>query len=316
MKIEDKELKLRNMAGMRNSFGVFLSKLAETNPNIFALTADFTKSSGLDGFAKNFPDRFLSSGIAEQNSISHAAGLASEGYNVFVSSFASFLTSRCYEQIRVNLGYMRHNVKLVGIASGLGVAFQGNTHYGLDDVSLMRTIPNMTVVVPSDIQELANTVEQLATFEGPTYLRIVGEGFAPIVNSSDYDFSIGKGVKLTDGSDILIITNGTMASQALKVSELLPHVCVINMHTVKPLDTEIINDNLIGKKIVVTIEEGFLNGGLGSAVADFISLQDERPKLLRLGINDFFPKPGSYPYLLQQCGLSVDQIVETIKINI
>jgi transketolase len=313
MKIDEKQLKLRNMAGMRNSFGVFLTQIAGENPDICAVSADFTKSSGLDGFAKTFPERFLSSGIAEQNTVSLASGIASEGKNVFVTSFASFLTSRCYEQIRINLGYMRHNVKLVGIAAGFGVSFQGNTHYGLDDVALMRLIPNMTVIVPSDIQELANTVEQLSDFEGPAYLRIVGEGFVPVVNPPDYDFKTGKGIKLIDGSDVLIIANGTMVSQALKAAKELSNVCVINMHTVKPLDTEIIKENINGKKIVVTIEEGFINGGLGSAVAEFVSEQNFRTKVIRLGVSDFFPKPGSYPYLLQQSGLTAEQIVQTIK---
>ena len=305
------------MMGTRNAFGAFLTEVAADHPELFAMTADFTKSTGLTKFKEQYPDQFLSTGIAKQNMIALASGLASEGKNVFASSFASFVTTRCYEQVKVNLGYMQHNVKLVGIASGLGVSHQGNTHFGLDDVSLMRAIPNMTIVVPSDCTEVAKATIALAEFEGPAYLRLVGEGFIPIVNDDDYEFVIGKGIKKREGKDVLIIANGTMVSQSLKVSkELAEHgieAAIVNMHTIKPLDTQIIDENLEGKKLLVTIEEGQLNGGLGSAVAEYVSSQDNTPKLLRLGIHDLFPHAGSYSYLLEQCGLSVNHIISKIK---
>ena len=302
--------------GTRNAFGAFLTEVAANHPELFALTADFTKSTGLAKFKELYPNQFLSTGIAEQNMIALASGLASEGKNVFASSFASFVTTRCYEQVKVNLGYMQHNVKLVGIASGLGVSHQGNTHFGLDDVSLMRAIPNMTIVVPSDCTEVAKTTIALADFEGPAYLRLVGEGFIPIVNDDDYEFVIGKGIKKRDGKDVLMIANGTMVSQSLKVAKELSEqgieATVINMHTVKPLDTQIIDENIEGKKLIVTIEEGQLNGGLGSAVAEYVSSLDNTPKVLRIGIHDMFPHAGSYGYLLEQCGLTAAQIKERI----
>lgn len=313
---DSKNIKRWMMLGTRNAFGAFLTEVAEEHPDLFAMTADFTKSAGLLKFKETYPDRFLSTGIAEQNMVALASGLASEGKNVFACSFASFVTTRCYEQVKVNLGYMQHNVKLVGIASGLGVSFQGNTHFGLDDVSLMRAIPNMTIVVPSDCTEVAKAVIALADFNGPAYLRLVGEGFCPIINNEDYSFEIGKGTKIMDGKDILMIANGTMVNQAIKVSNELSDIgidaSVINMHTVKPLDTQIIIDNLPGKRLVVTIEEGQLNGGLGSAVADFVSSQKSAPRLVRFGIRDIFPHAGSYDYLLEQCGLSVKQIKNCI----
>ena len=308
------------MLGTRNAFGSFLTEIAADHPDLFAMTADFTKSTGLVKFKEQFPDRFLSVGIAEQNMIALASGLASEGWNVFASSFASFVTTRCYEQVKVNLGYMQHNIKIVGIASGLGVSYQGNTHFGLDDVSLMRAIPNMTIVVPSDCTEVAKATVALANFEGPAYLRLVGEGFIPIVNDSDYEFKIGKGIKKREGQDVLIIANGTMVAQSLKVANKLAEqgteCAVINMHTVKPFDTEIIDQNLSGKKLIVTIEEGQLNGGLGSAVAEYVSGLNGAPKLVRIGINDFFPHAGSYNYLLEQCGLDVESIKNRIISNI
>ena len=315
-----KNIKRWMMLGTRNAFGAFLTELAADHPDLFAMTADFTKSTGLGKFKELYPDQFLSTGIAEQNMIALASGLASEGKNVFASSFASFVTTRCYEQVKVNLGYMQHNVKLVGIASGLGVSYQGNTHFGLDDVSLMRTIPNMTIVVPSDCAEVAKATIALADFNGPAYLRLVGEGFVPIVNEDDYEFEIGKGIKKREGKDVLIIANGTMVAQSLKVAtELIEkgiECAVINMHTVKPLDTKIIEKNLDGKKLIVTVEEGQLNGGLGSAVADYISSIGGAPKLLRIGINDLFPHAGSYQYLLEQCGLDVETIKNKIINNI
>ena len=304
------------MMGTRNAFGAFLTEITADHPELFAMTADFTKSTGLAKFKELYPNQFLTTGIAEQNMIALASGLASEGKNVFASSFASFVTTRCYEQVKVNLGYMQHNVKLVGIASGLGVSHQGNTHFGLDDVSLMRTIPNMTVIVPSDCAEVAKATIALSNFQGPAYLRLVGEGFIPIVNEDDYEFEIGKGIKKREGKDVLIIANGTMVAQSIKAAKELAEqgieCAIINMHTVKPLDTKIIDDNLNGKKLVVTIEEGQLNGGLSSAVADYISSLDNTPKLLRLGIKDIFPHAGSYQYLLEQCGLSVEQIKNQI----
>lgn len=304
------------MMGTRNAFGAFLTEITADHPELFVMTADFTKSTGLAKFKELYPNQFLTTGIAEQNMIALASGLASEGKNVFASSFASFVTTRCYEQVKVNLGYMQHNVKLVGIASGLGVSHQGNTHFGLDDVSLMRTIPNMTVIVPSDCAEVAKATIALSNFQGPAYLRLVGEGFIPIVNEDDYEFEIGKGIKKREGKDVLIIANGTMVAQSIKAAKELAEqgieCAIINMHTVKPLDTKIIDDNLNGKKLVVTIEEGQLNGGLDSAVADYISSLDNTPKLLRLGIKDIFPHAGSYQYLLEQCGLSVEQIKNQI----
>lgn len=313
-----KNIKRWMMLGTRNAFGAFLTEMAADHPELFAMTADFTKSTGLAKFKEQYPDQFLSAGIAEQNMIALASGLASEGKNVFASSFASFVTTRCYEQVKVNLGYMRHNVKLVGIASGLGVSHQGNTHFGLDDVSLMRTIPNMTIVVPSDCTEVAKATVALTSFEGPAYLRLVGEGFVPIVNDNDYEFKIGKGIKKLDGKDVLMIANGTMVAQSLKAAKELAEqgieCTVVNMHTVKPLDTQIIKDNLDGKQLVVTIEEGQLNGGLGSAVAEYLSSLNSSPKLLRLGINDIFPHAGSYQYLLGQCGLTVEQIKNKITV--
>lgn len=308
------------MLSTRNAFGTFLTELAADYPELFAITADFTKSTGLAKFKEQYPSQFLTAGIAEQNMISLASGLASEGKNVFACSFASFVATRCYEQVKINLGYMQHNIKLVGIASGLGVSHQGNTHFGLDDVSLMRAIPNMTIVVPSDCTEVAKATMALAEMKGPAYLRLVGEGFIPIVNPDDYEFTIGKGIVKREGSDVLLIANGTMVNQSLKVAEELEKegisAGVVNMHTVKPLDTELLNQLVPGKKLVVTVEEGQINGGLGSAVAEHLAAMGDTSKMIRLGVQDVFPHAGSYTYLLQQCGLDIESMKNVIINNI
>lgn len=313
---DPKNIKRWMMLSTRNAFGTFLTELAADHPEVFAITADFTKSTGLAKFKEQYPNQFLTAGIAEQNMIALASGLASEGHNVFACSFASFVSTRCYEQVKINLGYMQHNVKLVGIASGLGVSFQGNTHYGLDDVSLMRTIPGMTIIVPSDCTEVAKATIALVNYTGPAYLRLVGEGFIPIVNQEDYEFTIGKGIVKRDGTDVLMIANGTMVNQSLKVAEELEKegisAAVVNMHTVKPLDTALIDELVPGKRLVVTVEEGQINGGLGSAVAEHIASLGNAPKMLRLGIKDIFPHPGSYQFLLKECGIDLQRIKEMI----
>ena len=317
---DPKNIKRWMMQGTRNAFGAFLTELAADHPEVFAITADFTKSTGLAKFKEQFPNQFLTAGIAEQNMIALASGLASEGHNVFACSFASFVATRCYEQVKINLGYMQHNVQLVGIASGLGVSHQGNTHYGLDDVSLMRTIPGMTVIVPSDCTEVAKATIALVDYQGPAYLRLVGEGFIPIVNPDDYEFVIGKGIVKREGTDVLIIANGTMVNQSLKVAEELEKegisASVVNMHTVKPLDTSLINELVPGKRLVVTIEEGQINGALGSAVAEHLVSLGNTPKMLRLGIKDTFPHAGSYQFLIQQCGLDIESIKNEIINNL
>lgn len=317
---DPKNIKRWMMLSTRNAFGTFLTELAAEHPEVFAMTADFTKSTGLAKFKEQFPNQFLTAGIAEQNMIALASGLASEGHNVFACSFASFVATRCYEQVKINLGYMQHNVKLVGIASGLGVSFQGNTHYGLDDVSLMRTIPGMTIIVPSDCTEVAKATIALVNYNGPAYLRLVGEGFIPIVNPEDYEFTIGKGIVKREGSDVLIIANGTMVNQTLKVAEELEKegisAAVVNMHTVKPLDTDLINELIRGKRLVITAEEGQVNGALGSAVAEHLATLGDAPKMTRLGVRDIFPHAGSYQYLLEQCGLDIESIKNVIINNL
>ena len=305
-----------SMLGTRRTFGVVLDEMAAGWDKLFVMSGDAKTSSGLDRFANNHPHKYLSGGIAEQNMICVASGLAGEGKVVFISSFAPFITGRCYDQIRVHLGMMRHNVKLAGIGSGFGLALQGNTHYGLDDIALMCAIPNMTVISPADCAEAAKAVEAAYYHDGPVYLRLCGESNMPIINKEDYEFQIGRAIKLRGGGDVSIFATGTMVSQSLRAAELLAgegiNASVINMHTLKPLDTGAVDDSL-DSKLIVTAEEGILHGGLSSMIARHLSEKAKHPPLLALGIKDIFPSAGSYSYMLEQNGLSAEQIAESIK---
>jgi transketolase len=305
-----------SMLGSRGTFGVAMYEIAPFFDDIFAITADFTKSSGLDRYSKKYPAKYLTVGIAEQNLIGIASALASEGKVVFATSFASFITTRCFEQVKIHLGYMHHNVKLVGLAAGIGVTYQGNTHYGIDDVSLMRTIPCMTIVTPADCTEVVKATIASAQFDGPLYLRLVGEQNNPIVYTENYDFQIGKAITIREGKDVTIIASGTMVYRSLQAADILSghgiEATVVNMHTIKPLDKSIIDRACEQSKLIVTVEEGTVIGGLGSSVAEYNVSKKNAPAQLILGINDFFPKAGSYYYMLDQCRLSPEKIAEDI----
>jgi transketolase len=303
--------------GSRGVFGQAILAIAKNYPQMIVMSADLGNSSGLDRFKKTYPDQFLNIGIAEQNMIGVASGLAKEGYNVFATSFAPFISMRAAEQIRMNLGYMEMNVKAVAIGSGISMAFLGNSHYGIEDAAVMRAIPNMTVVSPADCAEIFKVVEAAAKFKGPMYIRLTGAVNNPPVYTEEYDFEIGKAITLKEGSDVKIIACGTMVHESLEAAKILEEqgisVGVINMHTIKPLDTEAI-DKVIGKsKVLVTIEEHSVIGGLGSAVAEYVCQFKNTPPQLRLGLPDAFGKTADYRYLLEKYDLVGSKIAQNIQ---
>lgn len=322
MEINRIKIRTWSMLGERRAFGAGMLELASEMKNVFVIAADTKSSSGLDRFAVSYPERYLSAGIAEQNMVGIASGLASEGKVVFITSYSPFITGRCYDQVRIHLGYMQHNIKLVGLAAGVGLGIQGNSHYGLDDVTLMRAVPNMTIISPSDCTEVIKTVYAAYQYDGPVYLRLTGEQNVPILFKEDYDFQIGKAILLREGKDVAIIAAGTMVFQSLKAADILSRqgieAQVINMHTIKPLDRSIVDKVCEdGSKLIVTVEEGTVSGGLGAAIAEYKAPKKNSPPQLLLGVNDFFPKAGDYPYLLEQCGLNAEKIADSIitKIN-
>jgi transketolase len=303
--------------GSRGVFGQAILAIADHHPDVMVISADLGNSSGLDRFKKTYPDQFLNIGIAEQNMIGVASGLAKEGYNVFVTSFAPFISMRAAEQIRMNLGYMEMNVKAVAIGSGVSMAFLGNSHYGIEDAAVMRAIPNITVISPADCSEIFKVVEAAAGFRGPMYIRLTGAVNNPPVYTEDYDFEIGKAIRLKEGFDISIIACGSMVYESLEAAKILEEqglsVGVINMHTIKPLDTEAINRAIEKAKVLVTVEEHSIIGGLGSAVAEHISQFKNNPPQLRLGLPDAFGKTGDYKYLLEKYNLVGSKIANSIQ---
>ena len=317
MKITGKENKQWSRLGSRATYGQAILMLAEKLDNLMVLSADLGNSSGLDRFKATFPDKFLNIGIAEQNMIGVAAGLAKEGSVVFASSFAPFITMRAAEQVRMNMGYMDLNIKTVAIGSGVSMSFLGNSHFGLEDAAIMRSIPNMTVVSPADCAEIVKTVFAAAEYPHPMYIRLTGAVGFPVVYEDDYDFQIGKAVEIKSGTDVSIVATGSMVYESLEAAKILQEegvsVSVLNMHTIKPLDTKAL-DILISKgKTIFTIEEHSITGGLGSAVAEYISSIPNSPVVNRIGLPDEFVITAEYRYILEKYGLVGSQIANTIK---
>ena len=304
------------MLGARRTFGTVMDAYANEFDKLFVMSGDLASSSGLDRFINNHPEKFLSAGIAEQNMVGIASGLAADGYIPFITSFSPFITGRSYDQIRIHLGYMHHNVKLVGLAAGIGVGIQGNSHYGLDDVALMRAVPGMMIVEPADCTEVAKAVKAIYDYNGPVYLRLIGEAGCPIVNKEDYNFELGKAITMREGEDVAIVCAGTMVYQSLQVAKILAESgieCkVINMHTIKPIDNDAL-DCIRGFKLVVCIEEANVKGGLGSAVTEYLASKPDCPIVKIYGINDCFPHAGTYKFMLDQLGLDGQHLAERIK---
>jgi transketolase len=297
-------------------YGQAILDLASEREDVIALSADLGNSSGLDRFKNTYPDRFVNVGIAEQNLIGVAAGIAKEGYVPFASSFAPFITMRASEQVRMNMGYMGLNVKAVGIGSGLVMGFLGNSHFGLEDVAVMRAIPGITIVCPADCGEIVKVVHAAANFNGPMYIRLTGGPNCPVVYSSDYAFEIGRSIELRGGKDVALISNGSMVARSVNAAELLEErglsVGVFNFHTVKPLDTDRLSEIFRQYQFVVTIEEHSIIGGLGSAIAEQAIKERNTPPILQIGLPDYFGKTGEYEFLLDRYGLTGPKIAQSV----
>ena len=295
-----------------------LSDIAAANPNVMAVSADLGRSSGLDRFSKEYPDQFLNSGIAEQNMVGVSAGLARMGFDVFASTFAPFASMRASEQVRMNMGYMHEPVKLVALGSGLAMGFLGNSHYGLEDLAVMRAIPGLTVISPADCAEVYKTLEACVGFEHPVYIRLTGAVSCPVVYTEDYDFEIGKAVWLREAQKVTVISAGTTVGHCLKAAAALEedgiNVGLLNMHTVKPLDREAIADAVETSDTIFVVDEHTRIGGLGSAITDHIVEHHVMGvRLFCHGIDDRYVETGNYPFLLQKNGLDAAGIEAFIR---
>ncbi len=319
MNITEKNIKIWSTIGARATLGIAALELAKKIDNLMILTCDVSTSAGLDRFRKTYPEKYLDLGIAEQNMIGVAAGLASENFNVITTTFAPFQTMRCCEQIKVNLGYMGQKVCMVGIASGLALGTLGYTHCCIEDVGILRSIPGLTIVSPADSLETVKALEAAINLKNPSYLRLTGSSNNPIVYKNDYEFKIGKSITLKDGRDITIFCAGRMVYECLEAAKILEskkiYAKIVNMHTIKPIDKDAIEDSC-NSKLIVSVEEHNIIGGLGSAIAEHKAKLKKSPKQLFLGINDTYTKGGGYKFLQEKHRLTSDKIVEDILLNI
>ncbi len=314
--INKKNARVWSMLGARGTYGAAIFELAKERSDFMAISADLGNSSGLRRFQTTYPNQFINTGIAEQNMIGVAAGLAKEGTLVYASSFAPFIAFRGGEQVRMNMGYMKFGIKAVGIGSGLAMGHMGNSHYGLEDIAIMRAIPNITIISPADGAEIVKTVFEVSKIDEPVYIRLTGAANNPIVYTDDYSFEIGKGIRLKEGQDICIIASGTMVYESLNAASILEKkgisTEVINMHTIKPLDEKIIDEALKKCNLIVSVEEHSIIGGLGSAIAEYKSDKENTPPLYRMGCPDIYEKTGDYQYMLDKFQLKGNQIAENI----
>jgi len=299
----------------RSGFGEGMMALGETNPNVVALCADLTGSLKLTDFAKKYPERFYQTGIAEANMIGMAAGMTIGGKIPFTGTFANFSTGRVYDQIRQSVAYSGKNVKICASHAGLTLGEDGATHQILEDMGMMKMLPHMTVINPCDFQQTKQATLAIADFEGPVYLRF-GRPVVPIFIPETMPFEIGKGIILNSGSDVSIFATGHLVWQALLACQQLEEAGisaeVINIHTIKPLDSELILASVKKTGCAVSAEEHQLNGGLGDSIAQLLSRFYPKP-LEMVGVNDQFGESGTPEALMEKYGLNAASIVESAK---
>jgi len=313
-----KSIRVFSLLGQRGTYGSVLYELARENDRILALTADLTRTSGLERFAEVYPQRLYNVGIAEENAVGFAAGLADSGYIPFLSTFSNFVALRANEFVRHFMAYMNCNIKLVGFGSGFSMELFGTTHYGLEDVAVIRVMPNITIFSPADGLEVAKILDFASQNEGPMYIRLSGKMNSPIVHRTDFSFIPGKAFQLADGPDLVIYATGSMVNTANQIGKNLNkkgiYASVYDFHTIKPIDEETILANK-SKPLIVTIEEHSKVGGLGSAVAEILSAHEHHGRMIRFGAGDQYAKAGRYEYMLEVHGLTPEQITNEIEIQ-
>ncbi len=304
-----------NLKATRQSYGEKLAELGEKNKDIIVLDADLSAATKTSIFAKRFPERFFDMGIAEQDMISTAAGLATFGKTVFASSFAMFACGRSYDQIRNSVAHPKLNVKICASHAGITVGEDGATHQMLEDLGMMRGLPNMTVMCTSDDRETKWAVEEISKMDGPVYLRLCRLN-TPQIYGEEQDFKIGKGVQIGNGTDATVFATGVVVPEAIKAKEELEkqgiNIRVVDIHTIKPIDKELIIKCAKETKKLVSIEDHNIIGGLGSAISEVLT--EEYPaKLIRMGMKDKFGESGPAKELLRYFGLTSEDIIAVVK---
>lgn len=307
---------MSNKMATREAYGKALKDLASTNENIVVLDADLSKSTKTADFKSVAPERFFNMGIAEGNMMGVAAGLSTCGKIPFVSTFAMFAAGRAFEQIRNSICYPKLNVKVCATHAGLTVGEDGASHQAIEDISLMRSIPNMTVINPADAIETDAVIKAIAEMEGPCYVRLGRLAVNNVNDAATYKFELGKGITLKEGNDVTLVATGIMVEAALEAAEMLAkegiNARVINIHTIKPIDREILVNAAKETGAIVTAEEHNVVGGLGSAVAEVLTEECPVP-VLKVGVQDTFGESGKPNELLEAYGLTANNIVEKAK---
>lgn len=308
-------LNRKETKSIRSAFGKTLERLGYSNKNIVVLDADLACSTQTQIFAKSFPERFFDCGIAEQDMIATAAGLASAGKIPFAASFAMFATGRTYDQVRNSICYPEFNVKIVGTHGGVTVGEDGASHQALEDVALMRGLPHMTVIVPADCRECEQVIEYAASNYGPMYIRIPRTNVCDIFDDS-YKFDVAKAQIIEDGTDATVITNGETLAEVIDASRQLKSegytIRILHMPVVKPVDVEAVVESARKTGLVITVENHSIIGGLGSAVCEVLS-EYYPAKVKRIGVNDRFGQSGKADFLLDYYGLSAEKLACSIK---
>jgi len=323
MIINKGNIKKWSVIGQRATFGLAALDIAQNNKNLIVITSDVSTSAGLDRFRKQFEEQYIDVGIAEQNLIGVAAGLSSEGYDVITTTFSPFQILRCCEQIKVNLSYMNNKVIMIGLASGIALGTLGYTHCSIEDISIARSIPNLEVVCPSDSLETIKALEASIKHNKSTYIRLTGESNCPIVYEKNYRFKIGKAINIINhkNPELTIIANGSMVGHSVEASNYLKtqgiNADVINMHTVTSLDKKVLDKVSKKNKLIVTVEEHSIVGGLFSAISEYYLKKNSKVNICPIGHPHAYGKGGEYNYLLHKYGLNAKgirlKIIKKIK---
>lgn len=315
-KILEKNKKVWSLVGLRGSFGLICNELLKEDKDFYIITADVSTSAGLDRLKKQNPDRIIDTGIAEQNMITIAAGMASEGMNVFTTTFAPFQSQRCNEQIKVNLGYMKNKVVMVGLASGIVLGVLGYSHCSIEDVASLRSIPNISITVPSDVIELYYILINSFKIKNSLYIRLTGSNNLPLINDVNYKFSFDKANKILDGEDILIITNGTIINECIKAAKTLKekniNPAIYNFHTIKPFDEKTLIEISKNYQIIFVVDEHSVFGSLCSCVSEVLATNNINIKQVNIAIQDSYEVSGPYEPLKDSLGISASKITKKI----
>ena len=298
--------------------GIGMMELAKNDPNMRVVVADSIAIASLDRFYASYPERVINVGISEQNMIGVSAGLSSEdGRAVFACTYSAFVVTRALEFVRQNLSYHQFNVKLIGNSAGFAMETLAVSHWATEDIAFIRALPNMTILSAADSLSAIKCIKAAHEIHGPVYVRLSGLLNCPIVYDMDYEFEVGKAITLRKGKDVTIIATGMMVRESLDAAEMLSEKgidCkVVDMHTIKPLDTACLDEAFCNSKLIVSVEEHSVIGGLGGAIAEYRSDKENIPRLVRIGVKDHFGKLGNLHYCWEQHGLTAPQIAERIE---